>query len=117
MGSSGLGPEIEHQSSFDLALFYLGDGLVDLFQLAGLAHDGGAAVGVELEGFRQACNSEPGWLPGSVEPFWARRGAASLPGWGAGPSSPTAGRYPSGGEAGVRPAFIPDRCIFWYTLS
>ena len=51
--ATGLGAQVEYQSGLDLAVFDLGDGVVDLLEPAGLADDGGPSLGVELEGLGQ----------------------------------------------------------------
>jgi len=42
--------KVEDQPGVDDAFLNLFEGLVDVVELTGLAHDSGAAVGVELEG-------------------------------------------------------------------
>lgn len=49
-GTLNLVAEVENDAGFDLAALDLGDRLVDFVEAPCLAHDLGAAVGVELEG-------------------------------------------------------------------
>ena len=53
----GSGPEVEDETGVDGTLFDLLEALVDLFELSGLTDDVGAAVGMQLERFRQIDSS------------------------------------------------------------
>ena len=49
----GSGPEVEDKTGVDGTLFDLLEAVIDLFESPGLTDDAGAAVGMQLERFRQ----------------------------------------------------------------